>query len=58
MGEDTMTEQQFEQMKQFSVAMTLARAMLAQHIITEEDYDILEAGFAEKYHPPFVLLSL
>lgn len=53
-----MTEQQFEQMKQFSAAMTLARAMLAQHIITEEDYDILEAAFAEKYHPPFLLLSL
>ena len=53
-----MTEEQFEQMKNFSVALALARAMLAQRIISEEDYDELEIAFAEKFHPPFVICPI
>lgn len=52
-----MTKKQFEQMKDFSVSMAVARAMLAQHIITEADYDKLEAVFAERYNPPLVFLQ-
>ena len=52
-----MTEKQFEQMKDFSASMAIARAMLAEHIITEADYDKLEAAFAEQYNPPLVFLN-
>ena len=34
-----------------------ARKMLAEHIITEADYDKLEAAFAERYNPPLVFIS-
>lgn len=52
-----MTPEQFEKMTQFSASMALVRAMLAQRIITEDEYDQLEEAFAEQYHPPLVIMS-
>lgn len=52
-----MTKDQFERMKDFSASMSIARKMLAEHIITEADYDKLEAAFAERYKPPLVFVS-
>ena len=44
-------------MKDFSASISIARKMLAEHIITEADYDKLEAAFAERYNPPLVFVS-
>ncbi len=52
-----MTKDQFERMKDFSASMSIARKMLAEHIINEADYDKLEAAFAERYNPPLVFIS-
>lgn len=52
-----MTKDQFERMKDFSASMAIARKMLASHIITDADYDKLEAVFAERYNPPLVFIS-
>lgn len=52
-----MTKDQFERMKNFSASMAIARKMLAARIITDADYDKLEAAFAERYNPPLVFIS-
>ena len=52
-----MTKEQFERMKNFSASMAIARKMLASRIITDADYDKLEATFAERYNPPLVFIS-
>ncbi len=52
-----MTKDQFERMKDFSASMAIARKMLAARIITDADYDKLEAAFAERYNPPLVFIS-
>lgn len=51
-----MTKEQFQRMKDFSASMAIARKMLAEHIITDADYDKLEAAFAKRYNPPLVLI--
>ena len=52
-----MTKDQFERRKDFSASMAIARKMLAAHIITDADYDKLEAVFAKRYNPPLVFIS-
>ena len=52
-----MTKDQFERLKDFSASMAIARKMLAARIITDADYDKLEAAFAERYNPPLVFIS-
>lgn len=44
-------------MRDFSASMAIARKMLAARIITDADYDKLEAVFAERYNPPLVFIS-
>ena len=46
-----MTAKQFDREKNYGAAMAIARAMLAKGIITEDEYNKIDAMFTEKYRP-------
>lgn len=49
----TMTKEQFHNEKMYQATMALARQMLRQGLITEEEYREVEAAFLKKYQPVF-----
>ena len=46
-----MTIEQFDREKKYQAALAIARAMLKQGIITEDDYAKTEAVLREKFCP-------
>ena len=46
-----MTPEQFDREKKYQAALTIARVMLKQGIITEGDYDQIEKIFRVKFCP-------
>ena len=46
-----MTKEQFHNEKMYQATMALARQMLRQGLITEEEYREVEAVFLKKYKP-------
>ena len=46
-----MTKEQFHNEKMYQATMALARQMLRQDLITEEEYREVEAVFLKKYKP-------
>jgi len=47
-----MTPEQFEREKNYQAAMALTREMLGRDIISEDEYDKMEAIFCVEYDPP------
>ena len=48
-----MTQEQFEREGRYRVAMTVAKAMLAEGLIAKEEYRVIDTIFIEKYRPLF-----
>ncbi len=46
-----MTKEEFHNEKMYQATMSIARKMLNQGVITEEEYGEVEAVFLEKYRP-------
>ena len=46
-----MTKEEFHNEKMYQATMALARQMLRQGLITEEEYREVEAVFLKKYQP-------
>ena len=47
-----MTPEQFEREKNYQAALAIARAMLKNGIISDDDYDKSEKLFRAKFSPP------
>ena len=48
-----MTGEQFERERRYRVAVSVARSMLRRDLITEDEYQMINARMAEKYRPLF-----
>ena len=48
-----MSKEQMRQEKLYQVTMSMVRRMLAEGLITEEEYRQIDTMFLEKYHPLF-----
>ena len=48
-----MSEEQFRNEKLYQVTMHMARRMLSQGLISEEEYRQIDTIFLEKYQPVF-----
>lgn len=48
-----MSKEQMRQEKLYQVTMSMVRKMLAEGLITEEEYRQIDTMFLEKYHPLF-----
>lgn len=48
-----MTNEQFEREKDYRVALSIAKAMLARGLINERDYTKINASLIAKYRPVF-----
>ena len=48
-----MTEEQFRAEKLYQTTMNMARRMLSQRLISEEEYCQIDTIFLEKYRPVF-----
>ena len=46
-----MTEEQFRAEKLYQATMNMARRMLSQRLISEEEYCQIDTIFLEKYRP-------
>lgn len=46
-----MTAEQFDREKRYQAALAIARSMLKQGVINEEDYVITEGILRKKFHP-------
>lgn len=46
-----MTKEQFEREKKYQTALAVARSMLRQNVINEEDFLRIEARLKEKFNP-------
>jgi len=46
-----MTQEQFDREKKYQAALAVARALLKQGIITEDDFDKTEAVLRAKFKP-------
>lgn len=46
-----MTHEQFEREKNYRVSLCIAKAMLAQGLITPHDYKRIDSLLIEKYNP-------
>lgn len=46
-----MTQDQFNREKNYGATMAFVRTLLSKGIITEDDYQKIEAVFADKYRP-------
>jgi len=47
-----MTTEQFDREKNYLAAVAVARAMLKQRIIDDDDFDKMEVVFRMKFSPP------
>lgn len=48
-----MSDEQFRNEKLYQTTMSVARRMLSQGLISEEEYCQIDTIFLEKYHPVF-----
>ena len=48
-----MNEEQFERERHYSASMAMFRSMLEQHLITEEQFTIIDTKMKDKYKPIF-----
>lgn len=48
-----MTTEQFDREKRYQIAMHIARTMLSQDLITDQEYLQINTIFIEKYQPFF-----
>jgi hypothetical protein len=48
-----MNEDQFEREKLYTASMEMFRSMLKQHLISEEQFAIIDTKMKEKYRPIF-----
>ena len=46
-----MTKEQFEAEKLYQSSLAIARTMLKKALVTEEEFNLIEASLREKYHP-------
>jgi len=46
-----MTKDQFESEKLYQSSLAIARSMLNKDLVTEEEFDLIEASLREKYRP-------
>lgn len=46
-----MTKEQFEVEKLYQSSLAIARTMLKNGLVTEEDFNLIEASLREKYQP-------
>lgn len=46
-------QRQFERESRYRVAMTVAKAMLSEGLISKEEYQVIDTIFIEKYRPLF-----
>ena len=53
LGVARMTDEQFRAEKLYQTTMNMARRMLSQRLISEEEYCQIDTIFLEKYHPVF-----
>ena len=53
LGVARMTEEQFRAEKLYQTTMNMARRMLSQGLISEEEYCQIDTIFLEKYRPVF-----
>ncbi len=53
LGVARMTEEQFRAEKLYQTTMNIARRMLSQGLISEEEYCQIDTIFLEKYRPVF-----
>ena len=53
LGVARMTEEQFRAEKLYQATMNMARRMLSQGLISEEEYCQIDTIFLEKYRPVF-----
>lgn len=49
--EESMTKEQFEREKKYQAALAVARSMLCQGVINEEDFLRVEARLTVKFKP-------
>ena len=47
-----MTPEQFEREKNYRVSLTIAKAMLAQRLISDLEYRKINSILLDKYRPP------
>lgn len=48
-----MSHEQFEKEKTYRVALSVAKVMLKNELITDEEYGVIDTMLAEKYEPIF-----
>ena len=53
-----MTQEQFEREKTYRVTMSIARSMLQNGLITEQEYKKIDIMMLEKYRPLLGVLCL
>lgn len=46
-----MTKEQFDQEKNYHISLTISKELLARGVITQGEYQLLDALFLEKYQP-------
>jgi len=46
-----MTKEQFQREKRYLVALSIAKSMLRQDVIDEDDYKVINTKLMEKFHP-------
>lgn len=46
-----MTKEQFEAEKLYQSSLAIARTMLKKALVTEEEFNLIEASLREKYKP-------
>jgi hypothetical protein len=46
-----MTKEQFEAEKLYQSSLAIARTMLKKALVTEGEFNMIEASLREKYHP-------
>lgn len=52
-----MTKEQFERESRYRVAISVAKTMLQEGLISEEEYGAIDTIFLQKYRPIFGSLS-
>jgi hypothetical protein len=48
-----VTQEQFERESRYRIAMTVAKTMLSEGLISKEEYRVIDTIFIEKYCPLF-----
>lgn len=52
-----MNRELFERDRQYRAALLIANAMLEQRVITDEDYQKINAYFVDKFTPVFPIIT-